>query len=922
MKTKNRALRWGTLVLLVLFLAGIPGMPALAVPAEAQPSITGYVLNGTTKGTGETNVTLPYVNSTQFQFGLNAVTPEAGEGETWAALLNITGGGINESQILSLTGTSVMFTPVNLSPNTVYSVKLTVQKFAGVVAVDGASTELTVTLDLGNLDNTAPQATLTSPANGSTGVGNLTPVFIQFTEANMDESTITDSTVTISPSASVTRQYADGDLTITPTSGWAYNTTYTVSLTSGIKDLAGNALTPRNYSFTTTYDPAAAPALTGRSPGANATEVAVGSNIILDFSRPVAPAAGTGIGDAVRLKKGTSLISVSYSYENGNRRIVLDPVASLENLTTYTVEVVAGKLVATDDSTKAVAATSWNFTTVAGASPVVTSRTPASGATNVPLDQQIRVVFSKAMKSSTLNTNTVYLTRSGSSTKISVSYSLSSDGKTLTLKPSSLLAADTEYQVTVTTGAQDSTSVAATADSWKFRTTRSSIVITGKTPAEDATGVLLDAVVKFKFSGNMQNSTVNESNIYLRKSGSSRNVALDLDYNTSTREVTLTPDAELSLDTTYVVYVSGSVRDSSGNAIVASNWSFTTSRNEYFRVTERDPDEGETGADVTGSLKIRFSRDVRESTMTSSSVYLREAGSTRNLAASLSYSSSNRTITLNPDDNLKPDTEYRVYLTTALKDTSGNALAATSWSFRTGREALLVQGKDPAPGSANVPAGKTVRFTFSRAVTSSTVTSSNIYLRETGGTTNIASLVEYDSSTRTVSLKPLSPLGFGKLYTVYVTNGVKDSYGNAIAGDSWSFYTVLSAPDPLRSGTATSPLVRLDGKYMTFTDARPYITNGTTMLPYRAIFEALGATVGYDNSNPSRIKITGSLGTNRIIMYIGEKTAYRNGVPITLREAPVIRNGRTMVPLRFVAESLGVKVTWIATNYNVSIETY
>lgn len=90
-------------------------------------------------------------------------------------------------------------------------------------------------------------------------------------------------------------------------------------------------------------------------------------------------------------------------------------------------------------------------------------------------------------------------------------------------------------------------------------------------------------------------------------------------------------------------------------------------------------------------------------------------------------------------------------------------------------------------------------------------------------------------------------------------------------------------------------------------DAPANIINDRTMVPVRFISETIGATVGWDQAD-RRVTIT--LGTQMVEIWIDKTEALVNRVPRTLDVAPVIQNERTMVPLRFVSESLGQVVGW------------
>ena len=92
--------------------------------------------------------------------------------------------------------------------------------------------------------------------------------------------------------------------------------------------------------------------------------------------------------------------------------------------------------------------------------------------------------------------------------------------------------------------------------------------------------------------------------------------------------------------------------------------------------------------------------------------------------------------------------------------------------------------------------------------------------------------------------------------------------------------------------------IYIDGQELV-TDAPPVIVDGSTLVPMRAIFEALGATVSYDATAQ---QVTGTKEGTTIQLVINAKSALKNGVVVQLAVAPQIVDGRTMVPLRFVSD--------------------
>lgn len=100
--------------------------------------------------------------------------------------------------------------------------------------------------------------------------------------------------------------------------------------------------------------------------------------------------------------------------------------------------------------------------------------------------------------------------------------------------------------------------------------------------------------------------------------------------------------------------------------------------------------------------------------------------------------------------------------------------------------------------------------------------------------------------------------------------------------------------------------VLLNGRYLVF-DQPPVNIKDRVLVPMRAIFEALNAQIEWDGQTQT---VTGTLGERKVILAIGKTTAYVNGKPVTLDVPGMLVNDRTMVPVRFIAESLDAQVIW------------
>ncbi|KAE8561911.1 stalk domain-containing protein [Paenibacillus polymyxa] len=96
----------------------------------------------------------------------------------------------------------------------------------------------------------------------------------------------------------------------------------------------------------------------------------------------------------------------------------------------------------------------------------------------------------------------------------------------------------------------------------------------------------------------------------------------------------------------------------------------------------------------------------------------------------------------------------------------------------------------------------------------------------------------------------------------------------------------------------------------------PIVSQNTTLVPLRGVFESLGAQVEWDSKAK---KVTASKNDDTLTLNIGSKLAYKNSNPVQLDAATQIQKGQVLVPLRFVSQSLGAKVNWDQRTRTVTI---
>lgn len=105
--------------------------------------------------------------------------------------------------------------------------------------------------------------------------------------------------------------------------------------------------------------------------------------------------------------------------------------------------------------------------------------------------------------------------------------------------------------------------------------------------------------------------------------------------------------------------------------------------------------------------------------------------------------------------------------------------------------------------------------------------------------------------------------------------------------------------------TIGSSLFTADGEERSM-DTAPFISNSRTYVPIRALAEAFGAQVEWDGIGRT---VTIDLDGSTIVMYMGSVTYFVDGEAMEMDVEPVIVNSRTCVPVRFVTEAVGFRVT-------------
>jgi hypothetical protein len=175
--------------------------------------------------------------------------------------------------------------------------------------------------------------------------------------------------------------------------------------------------------------------------------------------------------------------------------------------------------------------------------------------------------------------------------------------------------------------------------------------------------------------------------------------------------------------------------------------------------------------------------------------------------------------------------------------------------------------------------------------------------------------VDTDAISTAVSGEPSDGEG---AFTLGIDINVQYTDYNAVDGIEIPALTEENSEDLMQTIAHAAGIpeiaVFVNGSRIAF-DVPPQSVNDRTMVPMRAIFEALGAEVSYDDG-----LVTALAADGRVITHtIGEAVVYIDGNALEMDVASFETGGRTLVPVRFVAQALGAEVDWIEEAQTVII---
>jgi hypothetical protein len=672
-------------------------------------------------------------------------------------------------------------------------------------------------------DSTAPTVTTVSPANGAVNVSPSVGVTVNFSEA-MDSATITTTTFTVKNGASATlctsvSLSSDGlTATCSHTSDFPTSTLLSVAVTTGAKDLAGNAVTAFSSSFTSGASDSIRPTIVSVSPADNAADIPINVAASVTFSEAMKSSTITTTN--LKIYTGTAnpcpptaltAVTATVSLSSDQTVASISPSSSLAANTEYTLSVSNNVQDAAGNTMQQSNCTTFRTSSSSDSTrPQIVGSTPNSGATNVVETVRPEIFFSEAMDSSTLTATNIQLKRKDTQASVSLYTQVNSDSLTVRIIPTTTLVNGQIYTMTVLSDVKDLAgntlgapwaiefTVAASSDS----TAPQVILIQPQSNSADNS---VAPIIKLRFSEPMNASTIHTGTFTVTSAGdgpgcSSGAVSGSVGVSGDGLEASFLYSGTLCARNTFTVGLTGGssgAKDLAGNALASSfSSSFRTAKRSGSGpvVVTASPGGGTTGVGTDAKITIVFDQVIDTSSVSSSTVYV-SAGSCPSggtaLSAAYTFSADGTTVTVDPAAALTASTTYRINVTTGVtnKNTPSDSATATCTTFTTGSAAdstrPSVSSTTPTNGSSTLKRWESLTVTFDEAIDPKTVGPANVELIRSSDSFRIPTKFSFDTSGKVLTINPSNLLGSNITYYVNLKQSIRDTAGYALS----SFYT-------------------------------------------------------------------------------------------------------------------------------------
>lgn len=328
-----------------------------------------------------------------------------------------------------------------------------------------------------------------------------------------------------------------------------------------------------------------------------------------------------------------------------------------------------------------------------------------------------------------------------------------------------------------------------------------SLTVVSTYPVGNSEDVAINSMISVTFSEAVDPATVDTGSFII---SSGTDIIGTVSLSSDNKTAVFTPDTDLSYNTDYTVTLKSTITGLSDNSIGDDfDFIFTTGAAEDLvkPTVGINPVNASTGVPVSSDIILVFSEAMNSLTINNTNIKLLK-GSTE-VASVVSYDASTSAAVINPAEDLDNLTMYTVKVYTGVSDTSGNAIASVFTSaFETAGntvpvDPVVIPTVDVSPVNAaeGVPVTQNIILTFSKAMNSLTINSTNIKLMK--GNTEVASAINYYDTTNIAVINPAADLDYSTLYTVKVYTGAADASGNVLAAEFTSAFKTAAYIPPI-----------------------------------------------------------------------------------------------------------------------------
>ncbi len=698
------------------------------------------------------------------------------------------------------------------------------------------------------------------PSNAQTGVP-LNAQIVAVMNNTIDPTSITNSSITVTPSAgsaiagTVTLASDGVTLTFTPAAALTASITYTISI-SGFFDIDGNSVTPFTSTFTTGTASYGSQSfkLTSMSPANKTKSVSVTSPVTFTMSNLIDAASVNS--QTVQVQVCFDGVACTYSEYVAGTYAVSGTTVTFTPLTQYPASTVIGMFVSglMDEAGNQAYNTSFStFTTASTAdttAPTVTI-SPANGATNVGLNTQIVLTFSKSINTSTITTSSLAVF--SGDTPVSYNFTISQDNRTIILTPGgNAWTPGAVITIGLNNAIQDLSGNALANTTSQFTLTTplasSAPTVVAMRPGNGATNVPANTTVTLFTSAAMNPSTVNGA-LYVTDNGVVVSGAVQLFSNGQAIE--FTPANSFNPGDLIQVFLNSTAQSASGVSLGSFSGQFTVAgspANTAAVAQAVNPFPNASNVPLNTIIQVEFNQPLAAGSIScngsSGSVTLYQSSTATYLTPNCTLVGGGQVINIAPSGNLAPGSQYQIKVLSSVTNTNGVPVQPFTANFTAGsatdNAAPTIISEAPSNNATNIGTNALVSVNFNKAINPVSVTGSTIQLSGSS-VTEVPSSISFTPDYTRVTIVPQAPLPPSTLMTLAV-NGVTSQAGTSVAATTTTF-TTAAQPD------FTAPNV-----------INSSVQNGQTNVPVNSVFSMqFSKAMDIGSFNASNVYVSGGI---------------------------------------------------------------